>query len=48
METLPGGRQHAGSPFAAEGYIGAVRALQRTPLTQYNVLARLLFPFFRL
>jgi len=34
--------------FAAEGYIGAVRALQRTPLTQFNVLARLLFPFFRL
>jgi len=26
--------------------MGAVRALQRTPLTQFNVLARLLFPFF--
>jgi len=45
METLLGGRQDTGSPFAAEGYIGAVRALQRMPLTQFNVLARLLFPF---
>jgi hypothetical protein len=31
--------------FAGEGYIGAVRALQRTPLTQFNVLAGLIFPF---
>jgi formate hydrogenlyase subunit 4 len=45
METLLGGRQDTGSPFAAEGYIGAVRALQRMLLTQFNVLARLLFPF---
>jgi hypothetical protein len=33
--------------FAAEGYIGAVRALQRMPLTQFKVLARLLFLFFQ-
>jgi hypothetical protein len=27
--------------------MGAIRALQRTPLTQFNVLTRLLFPFRR-
>jgi hypothetical protein len=30
--------------FSDEGYMGAVRALQRTPLTQFNVLAGLGFP----
>jgi len=27
--------------------MGGVRALQRTPLTQFNMLVRLLFPFFQ-
>jgi len=39
MNALLGGRRSASGPFAGEGYMGAVRALQRTPPASDNVLA---------